>query len=363
MKYKKIFALILSAVMLLSLAACGGDDAPQEEPKNKTQVAQTQPAGGGGQEPIRGKAQPVRGDAADPAGGNAVPAQEPASTGRQLPTAESLVANGTLKDVNSLDAMLALAYQISTDASDMLSEDTGGDMRMTVGVRMDMDLQTQEKPTEGTSYQHLNGDVAINMFGMDYSDKMETYMISQEDGPVTSYDWDSGSDSWTVKTMGVEESEEGDMSGFYAMTNLGTDVFSDLELLPYTEGESTYTVTGKISLENLCRGTGMEPQDLFSGVVDSSSEIPMNMAYDVVLTYNADTEQLMGMYLSLDTNLVPAMGEVDIEEFTLNFTIVSVNDVVVEIPQEIIANAEEEPDDFESFEDTFGGLDSSDFVG
>ena len=180
MKYKKIFALILSAVMLLSLAACGGDDAPQEEPKNKTQVAQTQPAGGGGQEPIRGKAQPVRGDAADPAGGNAVPAQEPASTGRQLPTAESLVANGTLKDVNSLDAMLALAYQISTDASDMLSEDTGGDMRMTVGVRMDMDLQTQEKPTEGTSYQHLNGDVAINMFGMDYSDKMETYMISQE---------------------------------------------------------------------------------------------------------------------------------------------------------------------------------------
>lgn len=249
----------------------------------------------------------------------------------QLPSAEDLVANGSLGEIDSLDANVTLHFEAKMSAealSSGLPVSGNGGLMLNMGVDMDINLKSQG------NVQYINGTMGADVLGFSYEEPVEQYLVTNADGSVTTYEKDATTSSWSYKTEAA--SSIADIENF---ASLDTSFIHDLSLSPVYEGDPKYTVTGTISLADFPSQTGMD------GLLDATggSAIPEDMVFDLAVSYDMETSRMTGMILDLDTSSL-ATEDVAVKSFLMSIDINSVDSVAVSVPQEVLDTALEKMD-------------------
>lgn len=265
----------------------------------------------------------------------------------KIPTPEELLMDSGLSEVASIDADIGIKLDSKIPMGDLIS---GGEGSMNMGIDAKLNLSGTKELLK------LTGDIGINMFGMDYTEAMTSYVVTATDGTVTTYSLDNESGLWTYTTEAASDSTQ-----LTTLASLDPSMFENLTLQPVEKNDTVYTVTGDIVLADFVDETGMDANDVLS-MEGLSSNVFEDGKFNANLTYARDTKQLTAVTLTLDPSTVPS-EEMEIGEFAVSIHINSVNDCEVEIPDDVLQNAVDassiiEWDWEEGYDESFGGYDN-----
>ena len=259
-------------------------------------------------------------------------------------TAESLI-NGISETMNAENNYIDADLTLDVDASakfDLLGSDTS----MNIGMELDSNI----KADDSTSF--LDGNVTINMFGMDIEQPLKTYAQKNEDGTVTTYTYDEDSETWTYSTESLENTDMPNMT-----KSFDASIFSNLELEETDKKSDIYVVNANLSMKDFMNEFDME--ELLSDYSESETDISEfeYITYDVKFKFNKSDKKLISIEFSIDEF---STDEMSIEKFELKLNINEYGTKkTVEIPQDVIDNAKEEEDIdmsgfFDEYDDTDG---------
>ena len=237
----------------------------------------------------------------------------------QKVTAENLLdgAYGS-KKVESMDADLTMNADADIDISDLLedaaeqSADAVGSTTMNFKVAMDCNIKATEK------IAYADGTATVENYA-DMDNKV-------------SYTYDENYDVWVKSDLDYDESSE-----TYAIGKIDKDIFTDLKLADTKEGDSEYTVTGKVAMSDLEKLYG----NVLGNEMDYTEDIDLSaLKLDVTMKFDKESRLIKSLECKVDPESLDTK-EYTINEFSAKVTINKINDVDVEIPSDVVDKAVE----------------------
>ena len=248
----------------------------------------------------------------------------------QKVTAENLLdgAYGS-KKVESMDADLTMNADADIDISDLLedaaeqSADAVGSTTMNFKVAMDCNIKATEK------IAYADGTATVDILGMSQNVPVKSY--ADMDNKV-SYTYDENYDVWVKSDLDYDESSE-----TYAIGKIDKDIFTNLKLADTKEGDSEYTVTGKVAMSDLEKLYG----NVLGNEMDYTENIDLSsLELDVTMKFDKESRLIKSLECKVDPESLDTK-EYTINEFSAKVTINKSNDVDVEIPSDVVDKAVE----------------------
>lgn len=299
-KRNKILALMLAAILAMSMTACGGKDSGNENAANGAADAQKQ-------------------ETVDP-----------------FEEAQKNIAA-----VTNMDASMVMEMDMEVGAN--------GETQTMESVTT-MDMSTFSDPVRLKMDMNVKASVA----GQETTQQMSVYADTLEDGTNMMYLFDGT--NWQSQAVTVEDIAQYDSStdmavylnGNYNFEQTGTE---------QVDGANAYKYTGKITGEEMkevilssgaldqLSSLGMSSEDLDS-MLDGVGELPINLWIDEATLYPVKYEMDMTDVMNtLMTNMVASMGEqaeglsMSIPKMVISMTCKNFNAATeFEIPEEAKAN-------------------------
>ena len=244
----------------------------------------------------------------------------------RVPTAQELVDNA-FANMPEDKANITMEILMEMSAS---SEFMGENVTMTVGMDMDMDMQST------LEVAYVSGEIAIEMFGMEMNQALESYTDVTEGVVYT-----LSEDVWYKTTTDMESVSQPSVEEF---KNVRAESFTDLVLVEEEEDEESteWVVTGILDYSKIMELLG---EDLISSLDDNvDTDALAELQMQVVMTFDKETETLKTMKCTCDEENLQKFeiegGSIDVFEFSITFH--DTTDLVVEIPAEVKENAIEE---------------------
>ena len=248
----------------------------------------------------------------------------------QKVTAENLLdgAYGS-KKVESMDADLSMNADADIDISDLLedtaeqSADAAGSTTMNFKVAMDCNIKATEK------IAYADGTATVDILGMSQTVPVKSYADLDKN---VSYSYDEEYGMWVKSNLDYKEFET------FETGKINKDMFTDLKLADIKDGDSEYTVTGKVAMSDFEKLYGK----VLGNEMDYTEDIDLSsLKLDVTMKFNKESRLIKSLECkvapeSLDTT------ECTINEFSAKVTINKINDIDVEIPSDVVNKAVEE---------------------
>lgn len=283
---RRLFTLLMAAVMLLSLTACGKEAAPTTEPTT-------------------------------------VPTTEPPMD------AQTLLANMTA----AAESKPATTMKMEMDM-DIGMDFTSMGMSMTMNMDMTMDM----KMDSAAQTYYTDMDMNMSVMGEVMSEKMQTYVLS-EDGTVVTYTYNETNGTWTRQETPDALGQE-DMTQF--LKAFSADLLTLEENTQQLGGREVYVLHGTMSgasedmdmsaLEDILSGLGTD----VSGMDLSQIEVPVTMYVDaetfLIVQYEMEMAGMEEMMNVLIQSLLGSME--DTEELDMAITIEKFSMVAADIGYE-----------------------------
>lgn len=147
-----------------------------------------------------------------------------------------------------------------------------------------------------------------------------------------SYTYDEEYGMWVKSDLDYDESSETFETG-----KINKDMFTDLKLADTKEGDSEYTVTGKIAMADLEKLYG----NVLGNEMDYTEDIDLSaLKLDVTMKFDKESRLIKSLECKVDPESLDTK-EYTINEFSAKVTINKINDVDVEIPSDVVDKAVE----------------------
>lgn len=334
-KFKKLLILGLAVVMSFSLIACSSDDDDDDDDDDK---------------------KTEQSDNKD---------KDDKDSDKDV-TAEGLLENMNMDDVESLSADMKLVLDLSMDMKQSLLEqgyteeaiqsmiDQGqlSEGMLNMGISMKLDAKMEYSK----DYSHMKGDMEVSMMGMEQETELETYIDSSDEDKTISYTYNEEADVWYyVKEDKEESSNVTDIADF-------ADYLKEAKIVEDDDDE--YVIEMVIDFKKYYKDNPEKAEKLFSSGSDSLSMFDMESVIEELeempMTFGIEKETNYLSYVKFDLTDVFAeiltsaasddesaamMKAMEMKEFSLEMDLYDFNDVEVEIPDEVIENSEEEIND------------------
>lgn len=244
--------------------------------------------------------------------------------GTKEPTAEELI-NGTASmqnsEVQSIDMDILMDMEMKVKIDDV-----------TMKMKMEADVNCQSE--ENISY--VNGSVLVEAMGMEMEQELKMWADDKN-----SYSYDSESENW-IKSSVNQESFNLNFEKF------DTELFTDLVLLESEKEATFYTVTGKVSFEDLMEITEADMSSL-TGDMDVDFDWD-EFCFNTTFVFDKDTKNLKEAKFEMNDSFESDDELAEISKFEISFKINSVGETLdLEIPEEV----EDEAMDMVDFETDF----------
>lgn len=295
-KRSKILAVILAAVLAMSVTACGGKDSGSETQTKKTEEAEVDPFE---------------------------------------------AAQKNIAEVTNMDATMLMEMDMEMGVN--------GEPQSVESVTT-MELSTFSDPVRLKLDMTVNASAA----GQEQTQNMSVYAETNEDGTCTMYMFDGS--NWQSQQVSAEDVAQYDTStdmaaymyGDYNFEAVGTEQVDGANAYKYsgviTGDEMKQVILSSGALDQLT-GLGMSSADLDS-MLDNVGELPINLWIDEATLYPVKYE--MDMTEIMDTlmgNMLAAMGDqaagltMSVPKMTISMTCKNFNAATdFEIPEEAKAN-------------------------
>lgn len=298
-------------------------------------------------------------------------------TGCGKPTVESLV-DGMYDDaIDSQTAEMDMDMVLSAEASGVTAE---------ISVGGSFEIQSSGLSGDGAQTSYINGDISLDAMGTSEDVGFEVYTV-MEDDTVTTYMYNEDEDIW-YKTE-AEDSGSVDQETADEITEAMKDVLKEngelAEDTEEVEGEECYVVTATITGDDFA--TVCEPlKDTFDDAMEEADMdldmlsmfeylsadltyyISKDTGYAVKTEIDMSATDLYGMVEQIVTDLgfgdygvMDEIEDISFSEFKFSCVMSDVNETEVEVPDDVIDNAEEVDEDA-AIDDIVGGIGGGDIV-
>ena len=194
---------------------------------------------------------------------------------------------------------------------------------MNFKVAMDCNIKATEK------IAYADGTATVDILGMSQTVPVKSYADLDKN---VSYSYDEEYGMWVKSNLDYKESET------FETGKINKDMFTDLKLADIKDGDSEYTVTGKVAMSDFEKLYGK----VLGNEMDYTEDIDLSsLKLDVTMKFNKESRLIKSLECkvapeSLDTT------ECTINEFSAKVTINKINDIDVEIPSDVVNKAVEE---------------------
>lgn len=245
----------------------------------------------------------------------------------RTPTAESLMENAFGENASSVDMDVKFSIDADVDMTDILQEDTT--------MNMLVDADTNVKAADGSIV--YDGTVSVQALGMNMDIPMKSYVV---DGMQYTYNKDY--DAWIKAPYDGKTFDTGFLTGF------SPDAFTSYGLVKPAKGDTTYVVSGMTDMKHLSEISSVNPDELFTGNLFGEIDESMleSMQFSVTMSFDKESKNLVSMAILLSGDSMD-FDTVKFNDMSLQLTVNQINDVAVDCPEDVIANAisESELDD------------------
>lgn len=236
--------------------------------------------------------------------------------GSRPPTAEELVAGGWPDAASDLDASVT----VSVDAA--LSGDAAGVAVGEFSEATSMGLTARVRLRRSGALTRSEGSVTMALFGMTYDASVDEWMVTAEDGSVTTYTRDADVGEWVEGAAGAEE-----LGVVDGVLDVDSGALSSLEL---TEEDGAYVVRGDVSVDAL---DALGLADVVESVTGSG--LPDGVRVRAELTYDASSRALRSMTLSAVPETLVSDAAVALSALELSVVVNATTGVELELPAEL----------------------------
>lgn len=257
-----------------------------------------------------------------------------AGCGKEPVTAESLLENTRSKLYTSFDMDMTMSLKMTTHVDAGAVGTLSMDAETYLDANMKCDLNTS----------FTSGEMTMKMMGFSYSVPVTSYMQLDAD-KATTYSQTEKDGKWyysvekdiDYKTL-LENAE--------MLNNIDASLLQNLTLTEPTEEKADYVVTATIAFKDMVDVMGTDMQELIESMGSVSEDLTdyyNSLVYDVTYVFDGESQILKSAKVVLNIGELEENSIVSITDLTMECTYNQWNDVVVEIPAEVIENATELP--------------------
>jgi major membrane immunogen (membrane-anchored lipoprotein) len=257
-----------------------------------------------------------------------------AGCGKELVTAESLLENMRSELYTSFDMDMTMSLKMTTKVDAGVLGSLSMDVETYLDANMKCDLDTSL----------TSGEMTMKMIGFNYSvpvttyiqldaDKMTEYSQTQKDGPW----YYTVNKDINYKTL-LENAE--------MLNNIDASLLQNLTLAEPTEEKADYVVTATIAFKDMVDVMGTDMQELIESMGSVSEDLTdyyNSLVYDVTYVFDGESQILESAKVVLNIGELNENNVVSITELIMECSYNQWNDIVVEVPAEVIQKATELP--------------------
>lgn len=190
----------------------------------------------------------------------------------------------------------------------------------TMTVKMDADTTNTE------------GSVTIKMMGIEQPQEVKTWTQKNEDGTMTSYEFDTDSNSWTFTTDTAEEEKAEE-----ATSDDIKDIVDAIKDCKVEQNSDGYKITGSLDLNKIMEKA--KETEAAAGVdFDSVKQYTDKLNIKVAIDFDKD-KNLKNIEISVD--------KIEEEAFVLEKAVITINvnslagETALDVPEDVTSNAKE----------------------
>lgn len=239
-----------------------------------------------------------------------------AACGSRPPTAEELVSEGWPDAGSDLDASVT----VSVDAA--LSGEAAGVAVGEFSEATSMGLTARVRLRRSGALARSEGSVTMALFGMTYDASVDEWMVTAEDGSVTTYTRDADVGEWVEGAASADE-----LGVVDGVLDVDSGTLTNLEL---TEEDGVYVVRGDVAVAAL---DALGLTEVIESVTGSG--LPDGVRVRAELTYDARSRALRSMTMSAEPETLASDAPVALSAVELSVVVNATSGVELELPAEL----------------------------